>query len=40
MVGLSISMVGFSISEPKINTKGTSVEIAMIENKSQIENAM
>ena len=39
MVGLSVSMVGFSTSEPKINTKGTSVEIAMIENIGRDKNS-
>ncbi|CAJ0825444.1 145_t:CDS:2 [Entrophospora sp. SA101] len=39
MVGLSVSMVGFSTIEPKINTKGTSVEIAMIENVGQDKNS-
>ena len=38
MVGLSVSMVGFSTNEPKINTKGTSIEITMIENVGRDKN--
>ncbi|CAH1765420.1 5153_t:CDS:2, partial [Entrophospora sp. SA101] len=39
ILSLSVSMVGFSTIEPKINTKGTSVEIAMIENVGQDKNS-
>jgi hypothetical protein len=38
LVGLSVSIIGFSINDPKITTNGTSIEISMTENIGRDKN--